>query len=118
MLDHLLAGPVGGVGLAGDHDLHRTSRRRQDSGKPLLVAEQQRGALVGGEAAREADGQRFGVEHAAHLAQRIGRLAVPGELPRQASLQEADHLALLLLMGAPQLLVVDLAQAREPAPAG
>ncbi len=35
----------------------------QDAAQPLQVAKDQRGALVGGEAPREADGQRIGIEH-------------------------------------------------------
>ena len=112
-LDDLLPGPVGRVGLAGDHDLHRALVRRQDAAQALLVAEQQVGALVGREAAREADGQRVGIEHAAHLAQGRRRLAVAGELAGEAPFEEADHLALLLLVGAPQLRVVELVQVGE-----
>ncbi len=89
------------------------SLRGQDPAEPLLVAEQQVRALVGREATRESDGERVGVEDAAQLAQRPRRLAVTGELTCQAGLEEGDHLALLLPMGAPQLTVVDLPQVGE-----
>ena len=36
---------------------------QQDPLQPLDIAEQQGGALVGGEAAREADGEGVGIEH-------------------------------------------------------
>ena len=81
-----LPGPVGGMRLAGDDDLHRPVRRRQQARQAVLVAEQEVGALVGGEAAREADGECLGIEPAANLAQPVGRLAVPRELASQPSL--------------------------------
>ena len=43
--------------FAGDHDLHRPLGIGQHPLQPLDIAEQQRGALVGGEAARETDGE-------------------------------------------------------------
>ena len=58
VLDHALAGPVGGMRLAGKDDLDRPLLVEQDARQALLVAEDQVGALVRREAAREADRQR------------------------------------------------------------
>ena len=48
-----------------------------------------------------------------HRAQRVGRLAVAGELPRQAPFEEPVHLTLLLQVRGPQLRVVDRPERRE-----
>ncbi len=60
--DDLLTRPIGGVGFARQHDLHRAVAVAQDGGQALLVGEEQLGALVGGEATREADGQDIGIQ--------------------------------------------------------
>ncbi len=65
VLDDALAGPVRGMRLAGEHDLDGPLRIPEDPGQPLLVGEEQRGSLVGREAAREADGERVRVHHLA-----------------------------------------------------
>ena len=55
-------GSVGGMRLAREDDLHRAVGVVEQPRQPLGIAEEQRRALVGGEAAGEADGQRVGVE--------------------------------------------------------
>ena len=60
--DQVLAALVRGVRLAGDDDLHRPLLVGQQAGEPLRVAQDQRQALVGRDAPREADGQRLGIE--------------------------------------------------------
>ena len=65
-LQVVLGRVVGRMRLAGEDDLHRRGRRAFSMpGQPLGVVEDQLGALVGGEAARVADGERVGVEHRA-----------------------------------------------------
>ena len=59
----LLARLVGRVGLAGEHELHRPVGVEQQRPQPVGLRQQQRGPLVGGEAAGEADRQRVRVEH-------------------------------------------------------
>src|SRR6185437_661389 len=62
LLEHALAGFVVRVGLAGEEELHGTLGVVDHSGEALHVREEQVGALVGGEASREADGERVGRE--------------------------------------------------------
>ena len=52
-----------GWALPAKMNLHRPVLVVEDRGQPVEVAEDQRAALVGGEAAGEADGQRVGIEH-------------------------------------------------------
>ena len=65
LLQVVLAGLVGGMRLAGEHDLHRAAGGVQDAQQPIGVVEDQLGPLVAGEAAREADRQRVGIEQRA-----------------------------------------------------
>ena len=64
-LQMMLADVVGRVRLAREDDLHRAARGVEDAREPLGIVEDQLGALVAGEAAREADGQRVGLEQRA-----------------------------------------------------
>ena len=61
--DQLLAAVVARVGLAGEDELHRPVLVVEDARPGARGCGRQRAALVGGEAAGEADGQRLGVEH-------------------------------------------------------
>ena len=54
-----------GMRLAGEDDLHRPLGRVQDPRQPLGIVEDQLGPLVAGEAAREPDRQRLGLEQRA-----------------------------------------------------
>ena len=58
LLHHVLAGHIGGMGLAGEDDLHRQREQALD------VGEDEPGALVGREAAGEADRQPLAVDPA------------------------------------------------------
>ena len=60
--DQLLAFVVGWVGLAGEDELHRMLRVLDQRRDPPNVAQDQRSALVGGEAAGKTDSQGLGVE--------------------------------------------------------
>ena len=75
----------------------------QQARQPLQVGEQQRGALVGREPAREADRQDRRVEDLLELLERRRRLAVAGELAAQPAAGEDRELQLLALVGLPQL---------------
>ena len=104
VLDDPLAGPVGRMGLAREDDLDRPLRVPQQPRQPLLVAEQERGPLVGREAAGEADGQdRPGRAPCSTLLERRRRLAVAGELVAQPAAREERQLQLLVQVGLPQL---------------
>ena len=64
-------------------------------------------ALVRGEAAGEADGERAHVEHVLQLLQRSGRFAVAGELVAQPVAGEDHQFELLALVGFPDVHVGD-----------
>ena len=67
VLDDALAGPVGGVRLAGEDELDRPVLVGEEAREALLVGEDHRGALVRREAAREADRQDVRVERLVEL---------------------------------------------------
>ncbi|MGQ3366541.1 hypothetical protein, partial [Rhizobium oryzihabitans] len=107
LADQLLALVVGGVRLAGEDELDATVVVREQRTQPVGLAEQQCGALVGGHAAREADGERVRVE----------RVVDPGELRRGPPLGQAvvtqpvahvvDHADLGGQVRLPQLVGLD-----------
>ncbi len=106
-LHHLLAFAVARMGLAREDDLHRPLRVEQDPLQPLQVGQDQVGALVGGEAAGEADGESAGVEHAAGTLDVTARGPPLLELTGQALPGEDDQALAPPLVGRPQLLVGD-----------
>ena len=108
VLDDALAGPVRGVRLAGEDDLHRPLLVPQEPREPVEVGEQQGRPLVGREPTREADGQDRRVEHRLELLERRRRLAVARELAAQPAAGEDRELQLLALVGLPQLVRRDL----------
>jgi hypothetical protein len=63
LADHVLAGLIRRMRFAGEHDLHRAIGIEQQPPQSLGLGEQQGRSLVRGEAARETDRQRVGVEH-------------------------------------------------------
>ena len=69
-----------GMGLAGEDELHRALGVVDHGGQALDVGEDQVGALVGGEAAGEADGERVGREGFARSAAEIS-----GGSPRRSA---------------------------------
>ena len=76
LADQILPGHVGGMRLAGEQEQHRALRVAENFAQPVEVFEQQRGALVGGEAAREADGEHVRID-----LDRRSAAAGPGALP-------------------------------------
>ena len=60
--DERLAGDILGMGFPRHHQLHRPGRVAQNALEPSQVPEDQGGPFVGGEAARESDGQRFRIQ--------------------------------------------------------
>ena len=62
LLDELLALVVGGVRLAGEHQLHGPLRGQQQRLEAFGLRQEQRRPLVGGEAPSEPDGEYVGVE--------------------------------------------------------
>ena len=108
LADVALARLVLGMGLAGDDDLHRHVLVQQNALEPLDVAEQQRGALVGGEAAREPDGESVGIEHLSRAPHFRGGGLPPHRRSALALPNETDQAALAPAMGFEQFLVRDL----------
>ena len=78
-----LTRPVVRMRLAREDQLHGPLRTREDAGEPLAIVEQERGSLVGGEAAREAERQRVGMEDRLHAPLPQPRRSVRGFLPAQ-----------------------------------
>ena len=95
------------VRLAGEDELHRHLRVVDERGERFDVLQDQVRALVGGEAAREADGQRVEAQRAAQLRDELRRLAAALGLLRGAPPRDLDQLRLQRLMRLPQLAVVD-----------
>jgi hypothetical protein len=56
LMDESLSSSVFGVGLAGDHQLHRSLCIREQSKKSLGIMQQQIGSLISRESAGEAEG--------------------------------------------------------------
>ena len=95
-LDQLLAGRVGWMGLAGEHELHGAVRVMEQAQQPLGVRQQQRRPLVRGEPAGEADREATRVED-------LGAEALPGQ---------ADELVAAVVERRPRLDRVDVTDAR------
>ena len=68
--DHVLAGLIRRMRLAGEHELNRMLRIGENPRQPFRIVQQQVGPFVGGEPARKAERQRVGIED------RFGRVDV------------------------------------------
>ena len=112
LLDERLARLVGRVRLAGEDELHGPPGLGHQVVEARQVAHKQRGPLVGGEAAREADGQRVGVEHTLGLGQRARPLAHPLAVLDRLAPRVVHHAVLQLTVDVPQLLVGHLVHLR------
>ena len=113
-LEDLLARLVERVGLAGEDELDRELRVVDQRGHQLEVAEDEVGALVGGEPPGEAD--RQGVEAESTRRQRsmtVLGLAPALGLPHGAVAGEGEQARLEHLVRLPELAVVD---ALDPLP--
>ena len=106
LLQDLLSRLVVRMGLAGKQELHRALGIVDHRGQALDVGEDQVGALVGGEAAREADGQRIGREHLVETVEDFLRLAAAGGLFVRAVPGEVEQLGLEAEMRFPKFAVV------------
>jgi hypothetical protein len=67
LADEFLAAIVAGVRFACQENLHGPVRVIEEAQQSLRVGEEQRGALIGGEAAREPNGQRVRVQNFSRL---------------------------------------------------
>ena len=68
----MFTGVVAGMGFAREHDLHRMLPVGEDPDGPAEIAEEQRCAFVGGEAAGKTDGEDIRREHVVVEADVIG----------------------------------------------
>ena len=93
--------------LAGEQELHRALGIVDHRGQALDVGEDQVGALVGGEPAREADGQRIGREHFVQPVERLLRFAAARGLFAGAVAGEIEQLGLQAEVRLPEFAVVD-----------
>jgi hypothetical protein len=93
------------VCLSGEEDLHRAPRDREQRLEPLEVVEDEHGALVGGKATREPDGQGMRVEQAIDAPQVVRRQPVTCGLHAHAFAYEADQPLLLRAVGGPEIAV-------------
>ena len=103
-----LAVAVARMRLAGEHDLQRALAVGQDAAQTLGFAEDERCALVGGEAAREADGERVGVEGLTCAKHHLGRLAAAARLTRQPFTDELHQSRTQLRAHGPEFACIGL----------
>ncbi len=103
-----LAALVGRVRLAGEDELHRAFRVRQDARQTVGVAEDQGGPLVGGEAPGEADREWL------WLQERSGRHHLPrvdlagGPAPPAVLMEVGEQVLVVPLANGPEFLVRDV----------
>jgi hypothetical protein len=115
-LQDLLAGPVLRVRLAGEHQLDRRLGIAGDRGNRLDVLQDEVRPLVGGEAPREADGQRVQAQRSPQPGDQFRRLAAPLRALDRLPPRDVDQTHLERLVRFPQLAIVDeLDRPRIPA---
>ena len=108
LADELLAQVVGGVGLAGEHELHGALGVEHEPLEPLGLRQQERGPLVGGHAAGEADGERLGVERVVDPLELGGGPALGEAVVQEPLTDVLDHADLGRRVRRPECDVVDL----------
>ena len=104
-LDQRLAIIIGRMRLAGEDQLYGTLGIVQEPLEPLLIMEDEGGALVGCKAAGESQGQRLRVEHVIKLRELPVTFSMPQLLPLQACAQESNQLLFAGVMGRSNFLV-------------
>src|SRR5689334_14642602 len=96
--------------FAGDDELDRALRVEQQPAEAITVAHEQRGPLVGGEAARKADRQDVRVQYPlGTLLRFFWRNPTLPHLPPKARLGELYQALPSLVEAIPQLAIRDLA---------
>ena len=105
LLDEVLAGFVGRVGLTGEEELHGLGGIVHNLVQAVQIAEQQRGTLVGSETTGEADGEDI-VTEGIHDGHQLGRAVMVADgIVLQALADEVHELDLQLLLHVPYILV-------------
>ena len=84
-----MPGDVARMRLAGEDELNRYLGVVDERDEAFQIAQHEVGALVGGEAAREADRERVEAQRVAHLIDELERLAA---LARRTGRREAARL--------------------------
>ena len=110
LLDEVLAGLVGRMGLAGEDELHGALRIVDQFGQDIELAEEQIGALVGGEAAGETDRQRVGVEDVAGGFDDFIGFVAAASLAADAAADEVEQAVLEIAVRFPQFARVDVVE--------
>ena len=97
------------MGFPGHHQLHRPRGVAQNTLEPSQVPEDQRGPFIGGEAARESDGQRFRIQDLLQAFD-FGRRRIAGRRAGHAAFpHERHHATLSAAVRLPQFRVRDVA---------
>ncbi len=107
-LDQLFAAVVERMRLAGKDNLHGVLGAGENPLQSVHVAQQQRGALVGGKAPRKADCQGARVQQISGRVDTLRAFAMAQELAFGAAAHKLDQVVLTHLMGGPQFLVGDI----------
>ena len=110
-LDQLLARLVGGVGLAGEDELHRPLRIVDHLGHAVDVVEEQVGPLVGGEPPGEADGEDVRIEDVPRGLDHFVALAAAAALAAEPAADEGQHQVLQGVVRFPKLARIDVVDA-------
>ena len=97
LADQVLAGVVFGMGLAGEEDLQRAVLVGEERHESRDIVEEQVAALIGGDAAGEADGQRLGIE----AGERLLDLGRGDALTAELVAREFDQSPAAVLVGVP-----------------
>ncbi len=100
--------PVGRMGFSCKDNLHRTFRIVQDAPQVFGVAEDQRGALISGEAPCETNNEGVAIQHVFKLGHLDGTFAQAQVVTLQIATGIIDQRLLPLQVCLPQLLVRNL----------
>src|SRR5262249_25125621 len=109
--DQLFAAVIARMRFAGEDDLHRPVFVVDDGGEAVEAAEEQRAALVGREAAREADRQGFGAGAFGGAGDFTGGGAAALDLVFQPLPRERDRALAAALVRPPQFRVGNVVHA-------
>ena len=113
LLDQVLTGFIGRMGLTREEELHRLGGIVHNLVQTVQVAEQQRSALIRGKTTGEADGKDIVAERF-HNGDDLGRAVMVGQgLVLETLPQEGDELFLQQLLDSPDILVRDTVDAFE-----
>ncbi len=99
------------MGLAGKDELHRTFGIVDHGGQALKIGQDEVGALVGGEAAGESDGQCVWTEHLAEAHESFARFVAALGLLDGSAADELEKLGFQAEVRLPEFAVIDVLNA-------